>query len=70
MSLIKRYQKICQTNYLSYLLYSFTKYTTSRVIINVCSLKLCNFYFDENNNVKLGDFGFACKLANDNDKKR
>jgi MAP/microtubule affinity-regulating kinase/calcium-dependent protein kinase len=34
------------------------------------SLKLCNFYLDENNNVKLGDFGFACQLANSADKKR
>lgn len=27
------------------------------------SLKLCNFYLDANDNVKLGDFGFACQLA-------
>lgn len=34
------------------------------------SLKLCNFYLDEKNNVKLGDFGFACQLANIYDRKR
>ena len=34
------------------------------------SLKLCNFYLDVNNNVKLGDFGFACQLASEYDKKR
>ena len=28
------------------------------------SLKLCNFYMTQNNQIKLGDFGFACQLAN------
>ena len=34
------------------------------------SLKLCNFYLDEQFNVKLGDFGFACQLAHENDRQR
>lgn len=33
-------------------------------------LKLCNFYLDQEDNVKLGDFGFACQLASEYDKKR
>ena len=34
------------------------------------SLKLSNFYLDDDENVKLGDFGFACQLASDYDRKR
>lgn len=33
-------------------------------------LKMCNFYLDENDNIKLGDFGFACQLNNLNELKR
>lgn len=33
------------------------------ILFLILSLKLCNFYLDENDNVKLGDFGFACQLA-------
>jgi hypothetical protein len=49
-------------------LHSFQKYTSSRVSYTniIFSLKLCNFYIDEHNNIKLGDFGFACLLSNFN----
>ena len=33
-------------------------------------MKLCNFYLDENGNIKLGDFGFACQLNHLNELKR
>lgn len=33
-------------------------------------LKMCNFYLDENDHIKLGDFGFACQLNHSTELKR
>lgn len=43
--------------------HTLQKHPPQRVYPKLCSLKLCNFYIDSGNVLKLGDFGFACQLA-------
>lgn len=43
--------------------HTLKEHPPQRVSRMLYSLKLCNFYIDSENVLKLGDFGFACQLA-------